>query len=233
VLPQLRHITGAALDFLFPQKCLGCGKEGDLICRACERLLTRIVNPVCPRCGRPQASAILCPNCVEWRSSLTCIRAPLRFEGLTRQIVHQFKYQNLRSLTVPLATILKNYLRKEPLPAEIVMPVPLHPRRLRERGYNQSQLLARELSRLMNLPLFENELKRVKYIVPQARTRSVQERRENLKEAFQCRVFSQPGKAVLLVDDVATSGATLDAGAKALLAAGSGPVFGLTLAREI
>ena len=233
MLPQLRKIAGAALDFLFPQKCLGCGKEGALVCHACEKRLTRIVNPICPRCGRPQASPILCPTCIELRSSLTCIRSPLRFEGLTRQIIHQFKYQNLRSLTLPLAEILKNYLRHEPLPVEIVIPVPLHPRRLKERGYNQSQLLARELSRLMNLPLVDNELKRVKYIVPQTRTRSVQERRENLKEAFQCRNLSQPGKAILLLDDVTTSGATLDAGAKALLTAGSGPVFGLTLAREI
>jgi ComF family protein len=233
VLPQLVKLTGAALDLLFPHKCLGCGKEGNLICDACQHRLTPIVNPICPHCGRPQASNILCPTCTVWPSNIDCIRSPLRFEGLTRQMVHQFKYKNLRSLAQPLASILKDYLLREPLPVEVVIPVPLHPRRLKERGYNQSGLLAKELSRLMNLPFYEDEIQRVKYVLPQARTHSAKERLANVKGAFQCASLSHPGKAVLLIDDVATSGATLDACANALKLAGSGPVFGLALAREI
>ena len=233
MLPQIVKLTGAALDFLFPPKCLGCGKEGNLICHVCLNHLTPIVNPICPHCGRPQASSILCPACNIWSSSIDSIRAPLRFEGLTRQIVHNFKYNNLRSLAHPLAVILKNYLLREPLPVDVVVPVPLHNRRLRERGFNQSALLAHEVSLLMNLPYNEREVRRVKYILPQARTRSAKERRENLRDAFNCHSFSKPGKAVLLIDDVATTGATLDACASALKLAGSGPVHGLVLAREI
>jgi competence protein ComFC len=233
VLPKLAKVTGAALDFLFPPKCLGCGKEGNLICHACQHHLTPIVNPVCPRCGRPQASFILCPACTLWTPSIDCIRSPLRFEGLTRQIVHQFKYKNLRSLAQPLAVILKDYLLREPLPVEVVIPVPLHPRRLRERGYNQSALIAQKVSQMMNLPLIDDEVRRIRYVLPQVRTQSVQERRINVKGAFNCPVFSIPGKAVLLIDDVATSGATLDACAEALKLAGSGPIYGLALAREI
>jgi ComF family protein len=233
VLPQLLKLRGAALDFLFPQKCLGCGKEGSLICYACQRHLAPIAQPICPRCGKPQSSPIFCPGCLTWQSHLACIRSPLRFEGLTRQAVHQFKYQNLRSLAQPLALILKEYLIREPLPVEVVMPVPLHPRRLKERGYNQSALLAREVGRLMNLPIIENELRRTRYILPQARTQSVQERQANVKNAFNCQRLSVPDRAILLIDDVATSGSTLDACAEALKLAGSGPVFGLVLAREI
>jgi ComF family protein len=233
VLPQLVKLSGAALDLFFPRKCLGCGKEGNLICPACQHHLTPIVNPVCPHCGRPQASSILCPTCAASPSNIDCIRSPLRFEGLTRQIVHQFKYKNLRSLAQPLGLILKDYLLREPLPVEVVVPIPLHPRRMRERGYNQSALLAKEVSRLMNLPLVENEVQRTSYILPQARTHSARERQANVKGAFNCRSFSRAGKSVLLIDDVATSGSTLDACAAALKKAGSGPVFGLVLAREI
>ncbi len=233
MLPLLAKLTGVALDFLFPHKCLGCGKEGNLICPACRRHLTPIVDPICPRCGRPQSSEILCPTCTVWSASIECIRSPLRFEGLTRQIIHQFKYKNLRSLAQPLAVILKDYLRRSPLPVDVVVPVPLHLRRLRERGYNQSALLAKAVSKLMNLPLIEGELKRVKYVLPQARTHSVAERRTNAKGAFSCVQFSKPGQAVLLIDDVATSGATLDACANALKTAGSGSIYGLVLAREI
>jgi ComF family protein len=233
VLPQLVKLTGAALDFLFPQRCLGCGKEGNLVCHACQHHLTPITNPICPRCGRPQASSIYCPSCVVWESSIDCIRSPLRFEGLTRQIIHQFKYKNLRSLAKPLAILLKDYLLKAPLPVEVVVPVPLHPRRLKERGYNQSELLAKEVARLMNLPHINDELRRTKYILPQVRTRSAAERHTNVKDAFSCPTFSKPGKAVLLVDDVATSGATLNSCANALKLAGTGPIYGLVLAREI
>jgi competence protein ComFC len=86
---------------------------------------------------------------------------------------------------------------------------------------------------LMNLPYNESEVQRIKYIQPQVRTHSAKERQANLKGAFNCPAFSKPGKAVLLIDDVATSGATLDACANALKLAGSGPVYGLVLAREI
>ncbi len=233
MLPQLHKFAGAALNFFLPQNCLGCGKEGELICPACRRKLTPLAYPVCPKCGRPQSSGVLCPACVSWQSSIECIRSPLRFEGLTREAVHQFKYNNLRSLKHILTAILTDYLLQYPLPSDVIVPVPLHPRRLRERGYNQSHLLAAELSRRMNLPLVDGELKRIKYLQPQVKTKSVQERRENVKDSFDCRTFPLPAAHVLLVDDVATSGATMDACAAALKKAGVKSVYGLSLAREI
>ena len=113
------------------------------------------------------------------------------------------------------------------------MPVPLHPKRLRERGYNQSYLLARELGRLANLPVVTDSLVRRSYALPQARTSSVAERRRNIANAFICIDDRLRDKKVILIDDVATSGATLDAGAAALKAAGATSVWGLALAREI
>ena len=233
MLPQLQNLKRAALGFLFPQRCLGCGEEGELLCSSCLKTLPQVFPPLCPRCGRPQTSEILCPACSGWQANIDCIRSPLKFEGLVRQAIHQFKYKNLRSLDQPLGLILKNYFYRYPLPVEIVVPVPLHPKRIRERGYNQSELLAHEFASLLHLPLNVTALKRTKYIKPQVKTQSVLERRQNIQGAFTCDSQVLKHKQVLLIDDVSTSGATLDACASALKSSGSGPVYGLVLAREI
>ncbi len=233
MLPQISKFKGAALDLLFPQKCLGCGKEGFLICPDCQKSLARIIPPVCPRCGRPQPSGIICFHCVNWQNGIDGIRSPFRFDGLVRQAIHQLKYKNLRSLSGPMAAILKDYLLQNPLPAEILVPVPLHRKRLRERGYNQSELLARELGKMTGIPVASDILVRVKHMLPQAKTRSVEERRENVQQAFECTGSRQQKKQILLIDDVFTSGATLEACALALKSGGATSVWGLVLACEI
>jgi ComF family protein len=119
------------------------------------------------------------------------------------------------------------------LPVQVLVPVPLHRKRLKERGYNQSLSLAKELGLLLTLPVIDNCLVRLKSASPQARTKSVAERRENVKEAFTCLNSRLTRTQVLLIDDVSTSGATLDACAAALKRSGATSVWGLVLAREI
>jgi ComF family protein len=150
-----------------------------------------------------------------------------------RQAIHQLKYRNLRALAAPLGQLLDDYLITNPIPGEVLVPVPLHRKRLRERGYNQSSLLARELGRLTTLPVVNDCLIRQRLALPQARTTTVEERQSNVAEAFTCYDQRLRDKQVLLIDDVATSGATLNACAAALKAAGVLSVWGLVLAREI
>ena len=150
-----------------------------------------------------------------------------------RQAIYQLKYRNLRALAVPLAKLLQDYLITNPVPAEILVPVPLHRKRLRERGYNQSSLLARQLGKLANLPVADDCLIRQRHATPQARTATVEERQSNVTDAFACRDHRLRDKQVLLIDDVSTSGATLDACAAALKASGATSVWGLVVAREI
>ena len=161
------------------------------------------------------------------------MRSPFQFSGAMQQAIYQLKYRNIRASAQPLAKLLQDYLLTYPVPGEVLVPVPLHPKRLRERGYNQSRLLTRELGKLINLPVVDDCLTRLRHTPPQARTATVAERRSNVADAFTCRDDRLWDKQVLLIDDVSTSGATLDACAAALKVARATSVWGLVLAREI
>ncbi len=230
---RLGRIKENVLDLLFPLHCVGCGREGDLICSDCQADLPRIAPPWCPRCGLPISRPQICGTCREAPPVLDGLRAPFRFEGAIREAVHSLKYKNLRVMAAPLARLLAEHLDEEPAPSDLLVPVPLHPKRLRERGYNQSQLLAQSLSQLVALPVATDSLRRGKDTAPQARASSVDERRANVAHAFTCKPGLVGGKRVLVIDDVTTTGATLDACAVALKKAGAASVWALTVAREL
>ena len=221
------------MDSFFPRRCVGCGRVGGFLCLECLRKLPRLVPPFCPRCGRPQASSIVCPSCWQRPTEIDGIRSLFRFDEVVRKSIHELKYRNLKAISPCLAELLADYLKENPLPGEAVVSVPLHPRRLRERGYNQSGLLARELGKRIGLPVIEDCLIRVKQAQPQVRAVDVEERRSNVADAFVCRDERVKGKETILIDDVCTSGATLESCAAVLKNRGATSVWGLTLAREI
>lgn len=221
----------ALVELLFPAQCLGCGKEGTYLCLSCQASLPEAMDALCQRCGMPLEPGEVCAACKEAVGSLDGIRSPFLMLGLVREAIHHLKYRNLRALAGPLGGLLWGYLEAHPLPVEALTPVPLHPRRLRERGHNQAALLARELGRRADLPLLEGSLVRVRASLPQARASNAQQRRANVEGAFLCRGHLE-GLRILLVDDVCTTGATLEACAVALKKAGAASVWGLTLARE-
>jgi ComF family protein len=233
VFPQVAKLKRAALDLLFPKWCVGCGREGEFICHPCRERLVQISPPLCPQCGTPQPSNTLCSGCLSWPATIDGIRSPFKFEGIIREAILQLKYRNLRALSETLAELLSDYLIANPLPGEVLVPVPIHGKRLRERSYNQSGLLAHQLGELTGLPVVANSLSRQRQALPQTQTKTVAERRNNVAGAFACRDQRLKARQVLLIDDVATSGATLDACAAALKAVGATTVWGLTLAREI
>jgi ComF family protein len=233
LIPQIKKLGGITLDLLFPNSCVGCGREGDLLCKKCQSKLVKITSPICPKCGRPQINGIVCSECIHWENNIEGIRAPFRFEGTIRKAIHQLKYRNLRIIAHPLAVLLKDFLTDNPLPVDILVPVPLHIKRLRERGYNQSELLAKELGRMVSMPVDSATLIRQKYNIPQAKTTSVEQRRANMEGAFTYRGEALKNRKILLVDDVATSATTLESCAKVLKSARASSVWGLVLAREI
>jgi competence protein ComFC len=222
-----------AVDSFFPRQCVGCGKVGGFLCPECLGKLPRLLPPICPNCGRSQASGIVCPDCRQRQTEIDGIRSPFRFDEVIRKAIHQLKYRNLKAISTCLAELLADYIRSNSLPGEALVCVPLHPRRLRERGYNQSSLLAKELGKSIDLPVIEDCLIRVEQAQPQVRAVDVEERRRNVADAFVCRDEKVGGKQIILIDDVCTSGATLESCAAALKSKDATSVWGLTLAREI
>lgn len=229
----LNKLKTSVLDLLFPPRCVGCGSEGSFLCSRCKSALAHLHSPLCPRCGKPLPAGSYCYACKDYYIEIEGIRSLFPLNGVLRQAILQFKYQNVKALAAPLAELMGEYLRVHHLHADTLVPVPLHPRRLRERGYNQSSLLAVELGRLTSLPVVEGALLRIKNTPPQTKTKSAEERRLNVSGAFSCLGRRLRGRRVLLIDDVCTSGATLDACATALKRTGAASVWGLTLARDM
>lgn len=176
------------------------------------------------------AEGTLCLRCQHASSQMDGIRSVAFFEGPIREAIHRLKYSNSQALAAPLGEMMVSYWQDVHLPADVIVPVPLHARRLRERGYNQAALLARELGKGVGLPVLENALIRVRDTAPQVDL-NAEERKENVHGAFHCLDDRLAGKRVLLVDDVYTTGATLEACSLALKQRGVRTVWALTLAR--
>ncbi len=226
----VQGIKRSLLDLLFPPRCVSCGEMGNLLCAQCREKFELVEPPLCPRCGRPNPNGRLCPLCQRDPLQIDGVRSAAYFAGTLREAIHHFKYYNRQALAIPLGKLMGNYWEKSPLPAEIIVPVPLHPNRLRERGYNQAALLARELGQSTGLPVAENGLVRVRATRPQVEL-TAQERKENVSDAFHCSTMEFKGKRALLIDDVCTTGATLEACSIALQQAGARSVWAFTLAR--
>jgi ComF family protein len=220
------------LDVLYPPRCVGCGQVGTFFCTACRDAVSLVCPPVCPLCGQPQELDELCHKCAQAPPAIDGIRSAARFEGPLRQAIHQFKYAYTRDLAVPLGELLFVGWRTYSPEADVIVPVPLHARREKERGYNQSELLAAQLGQSAGIPVLCRALCRVRYTASQARL-DEEARRHNVRQAFACEDGQMRGKRVLLIDDVCTTGATLEACSAALKAGGARSVLGLTVARAV
>src|SRR5438128_12574845 len=200
------------------------------MCHRCWSEVRRLEDPLCRRCGVELPSARKDCGCRGRLRSLARLRSAVAYEGPIEHAVHRFKYEGWRRLAGPLAQLIAERLAIEGLAARCVIAVPLHPARLRERGYNQAELLAAELRKRMALPATKGELVRTRSTPPQV-GRDRLRRFENVKDAFGWRGAGLEDESILLVDGVGTTGAALNACASALRAVGSGPVTGVSIAR--
>jgi ComF family protein len=218
------------IDFLFPPRCGGCQAAGSLWCVACQAAVQPIEPPWCEKCGEPFVTDRLCANCRAHPLVIEKIRSVALFDGVLRQAIHRFKYERQAALAEPFGEMLAVYWLKEQLAADWLIPVPLHPSREHDRGYNQSELLARQLARRVGVSVSSKGLRRTRATAVQM-TLNAAQRRENVAGAFDCIEGGVRGARVVIIDDVGTTGATLDACAQAVLRAGAVSVMGLTLAR--
>jgi len=234
----------ALIDFFFPPKCLLCGESlgelpDDHPCPLCSSRIKSFSHPRCPCCGLgfgdTPGEDHLCSRCLTEERHFTTARAIGPYEGLMAEAIHRFKYQGASRLAKPLGTFLAEYEDPEfPFADfELILSVPLHPRRLRQRGFNQSLLLARRVSRAHSIPLDFTALRRTRHTEPQTQL-SGSERQKNIRGAFEVRrPEGIAEKHILLIDDVFTTGATVQECAKVLLKAEAKRVDVLTLARAL
>ena len=225
----LSRALARALDLLFPPSCAACGREGSFLCARCESVLPLLRRPNCALCSGP-ARGQFCASCEAEPPAYDGLRAPYAFTGPVRDMVHNLKYKNVRASAPDLGRLMADYLWSDSIPGGVLVPVPLHSRRERARGFNQSALLAREVSRLTGIPLAEDVLRRSRNTAPQVSMAGPVERKENIEGAFEC-IGDVAGLEILLIDDVVTTGSTMSACAEPLKAAGASSVWGLALAR--
>jgi len=230
LLERAARAGQSLLDLVYPPRCPGCGRMGIAFCERCRAQVELILPPVCRRCGCVLPQEGLCARCRALPSSLDAVLAVAVFADPLRPAIHALKYENNTALAAPLGSMMVELWRRGGAPqADLILPVPLHTRRQAERGYNQSRLLARVLGRGVGVPVDEHTLIRERPTLPQVGL-DVTERRQNVEGAFACRGDLR-GKTVVVVDDVCTTGATLEACAAALRAGGAAGVWGFTLAR--
>ena len=218
------------LGWLLPPRCGGCRRLGDWLCESCQRLLRRLQEPLCPRCGCELEFESANCGCRDRLRALTGARSAAAYEGPLERAIHRFKYEGWRCLAPTLSNLIAERLALDGLSVGLLLSVPLHPSRLRHRGYNQAELLARELRRQLELPGNQGWLQRLRDTPPQVGLDRLH-RQANVARAFGWRGPPLDGQRVLLVDDVATTCSTLEACARVLRAVGAGEVRGVTVAR--
>jgi ComF family protein len=232
-------LAQSLLDLVFPPRCVSCQALGVLLCDRCRATITPPRPPLCARCRRPlQASRAgeQCDLCASGRGPihLTRLRVATDYNGAIRAAILAYKFRGVRRLAEPLGEMLADAYRREGLNADLATHVPLHAKRRRERGYDQSHLLARELARRLNLPLLPDAIKRARATEAQTHLQGDQ-RIANVAGAF---TLTNPSviervknRRILLIDDVTSTGSTLDATAAALAEARPAAIFGLALSR--
>lgn len=225
----------------FPRCCSGCGRAvgepGRHLCWDCRAEFRPIAAPLCQRCGNPMEGraehAYSCWHCTHHPPRFELARSALRFEGVAAGLIRDFKYHRAFWLQEELVDLLEACVRAHygEAPGDVLCPVPLHGVRARSRGFNQAALLAAGLARRLRLPCATRVVRRVRFTRTQTHL-TASERLSNVAGAFSVRrPAAVRGKRWLLVDDVMTTGATVDACAAALLDAGALSVRVVTLAR--
>lgn len=220
------------IDWIYPPFCGGCGKAGARWCEDCQNSLQRIRGLLCQRCGLPLTPRGVCVSCQQQPFILDGLRAYAQYAGTLRNAIQRLKYHRDIALAEVFAAFLVELYQETEWELEQVVAVPLGVVRKRERGYNQAALIAFPFSIAVNVPYSGRSLYRIRETRSQVEL-GYRQRLENVKEAFWADPRFVNGKNILIIDDVTTTAATLNACAEALKIAGAKSVFGLVVARAI
>ncbi|MBU1148854.1 ComF family protein [Patescibacteria group bacterium] len=226
----MKNIWSTLIDIIFPINCLGCGKETHWLCQKCLKSIPLNQSCFCPICQKKQSTWGLCPNCQKDRQLDGVIITADYHNKLLQKLIFAYKYQFAFPLASPLSQLIINYFAYNNLdPDFILTSLPLHQKRYKLRCFNQAELVTNYLADQFNLTFDPDLISRVKNTKPQARLNKKQ-RAINIQNAFTLNRGCY-GRKILIVDDVFTTGSTLNECAKLLKVAGAKEVWGLVIAQ--
>ena len=226
----MKGIISSLIHLIYPNKCPICGEileKDSILCKSCLSGLKKLSPPFCPICSVPfpDGESHICEACLRRRPYFESISSAYIYEGTASKAIHLFKFQRKKSVGRAIGMLLSEFasnwwkgISKKDI-EYVVVPVPLGKRRLRERGFNQSLTIARYVSKGLNLAIDYLSLRRIKETEQQS-VLGTEERKRNVRNAFEVFGDALKGKGIILVDDVATTGSTLNECAKALRRAG-------------
>ena len=247
---MIEYVTEGLLNLIFPLNCRICKKpiresKGYSICEDCFQTIELIAKPYCVKCNKPLSLSpdwegleveLWCVDCKNKHFSFEFSRSVGKYSGVLKEAIHLFKYQGEKKLAKPLGNLLINYLKENPKFRELIdliIPVPLHKDNLKERGFNQSVLLGEIIGNYFSIPVKEGVLIK-KRLTPSQVNLSKKEREKNMREAFLVqRPQEVKEKNILILDDIFTTGSTVEGCARELKKAKAKNVYILTLARSI
>jgi ComF family protein len=238
-MADVTSLAQSLLDVVFPPRCVNCHARGALLCQRCRATIAIPPPPLCARCGRALLTAgegTQCASCVSGHGPvhLKGLRAATVYDGAMRAAILAYRFHGIHRLAQPLSELLAEANRREGRSADLVLHVPLHAARRRQRGYDQAELLARNTAQRLRLPFLTRAVTRVRATAPQTHLQG-DERIANVAQAFaltDARIAPRlHGRHLLLIDDVTATGSTLDATAAALAIAQPATIWGLALSR--
>lgn len=246
---MIEYIKEGLLNFVFPLDCKICEKpiresKGYSICEDCFKTIELIERPYCAKCGKPliptdffkQNREILCLDCKRKKYSFEFSRSTGIYDKVLKKCIHLFKYYGEKKLAKPLGKLMVDSLVKNDefkRKIDLIIPVPLHRNDLKKRGFNQSVLLGKVTGDYLSIPVRENVLIKKK-LTPFQVNLSKKERKINILGAFSVEKPEEiKGKNILILDDVFTTGATVEECTKELMKARAKNIFVLTLARTV
>ena len=224
------------LDMLFPVHCAGCQRTGQILCPVCITQIQPLSSPFCQLCGTPLSPYGVCKNCQYRPTKLSGQRAVSLYQEPLRGCIHGLKYDGNTRLAEPLGLLLAQAYRRYGMQADMLIPVPLHSERQRQRGFNHASLLAEVCSAHLGVHMNDSILVRHRATVAQVDLHP-RERYQNVAGAFACASVAASavlyGRRIVIIDDISTTSATLEACATPLFAAGAKEIWGLVLARPL
>ncbi len=246
---MIEYIKEGMLNFVFPLDCKICEKpiresKGYSICEDCFKAIELIEHPYCIKCGKPllltdffkQNREILCLECKRKKYSFEFSRSIGIYNKVLKKCIHLFKYYGEKKLAIPLGKLMVDYLLQNVefiKKVELIIPVPLHNNDLKKRGFNQSVLLGKAIGDYFSVPVREKVLIKKK-LTPFQVNLSKKEREKNILSAFSVEKPEEiEGKNILILDDVFTTGSTVEECAKELMKARANNIIVLTLARTV